>query len=97
MPVLEAPRYALHFGETEAAANRDGKPNVNPDRKLRFLPWEDAYPLSGAGYCDVEVAVVVPAADGEVGGVVVGWMMTVRVEVEVRPAMESMASLWAIH
>src|ERR1700726_4739043 len=72
MPVLEAPRCALHFGETEAAANRGGKPNVTCIESFGF-----AYPLSRAGYCEVEVAVVVLAADGEMAVAATAWMMTV--------------------
>ena len=37
---LEAPRWALHFGETEAAANRGGKLNVTRIESFGF-----AYPL----------------------------------------------------
>ena len=85
MPVLEAPRCALHFGETEAAANRVGKPNLTRIESFGFR-LGDAYPLSRAGYCEVVVAWVVGKSDGEVGGVVVGRMMTVRVGVAARPA-----------
>jgi hypothetical protein len=79
---LEAPRCALHFGETEAAANRGGNLNVTRIENFGF-----AYPSSRAGYCEVGVAVVVLAADGEMAVAVAAWMMTVRVEVAARPAL----------